>query len=111
MCDLFNSICHSYPAIRSISEARKKAINARLKVYTLDDFKTLFEKAEASNFLKGSNNKNWSATFDWLIKDSNMAKVIEGNYDNRTGAKKNAFNIYKQNDYDFSELEKSLLAN
>ena len=37
-----------------MSEARKKAINARMKTgYTLDDFQTLFEKAEASDFLKG----------------------------------------------------------
>ncbi len=111
VCDLFNSICHSYPSIRSISEARKKAINARLKVYTLDDFRTLFNKAEASSFLKGSNSKNWSATFDWLIKDSNMAKVIDGNYDNRNGTRKNSFNNFEQNEYDFDELEKSLLAN
>jgi hypothetical protein len=46
----------------------------------LDDFRTLFENAEASSFLKGKNERNWTATFDWLIKDSNMAKVLEGNY-------------------------------
>ena len=40
----------------------------------------LFENAENSSFLKGSNDRNWTATFDWLIKDSNMAKVLEGNY-------------------------------
>ena len=43
----------------------------------------LFEKAENSSFLKGANNRNWSATFDWLIKDSNMAKTLDGNYDDR----------------------------
>ena len=65
-----------------MSDARKKAISARLKTgYTLDDFQTLFEKAEASDFLKGANKRNWSATFDWLICDSNMAKVLDGNYD------------------------------
>ena len=78
--DLFHSICISYPKIRSLSEARKKAIKARLNTYTLDDFKALFEKAEASAFLKGSNDRNWTATFDWLIKDGNMAKVLEDNY-------------------------------
>lgn len=78
--DLFHSICISFPKIRSISAARQKAIKARLKTYSLDDFKALFENAEASAFLKGSNDRNWTATFDWLIKDSNMAKVLEGNY-------------------------------
>jgi uncharacterized phage protein (TIGR02220 family) len=78
--DLYNSICKSFPSVRSLSEARKKAIKARLKTYSLDDFKTVFENAEASSFLKGSNERNWSASFDWLIADKNMAKVLEGNY-------------------------------
>ena len=83
--DLYHSICISFPKIRSLSEARKKAIKARLNTYTLEDFKALFEKAEASAFLKGSNDRNWTATFDWLIKDGNMAKVLEGNYDDKPG--------------------------
>ena len=36
--------------------------------------------AEASSFLKGQNNRNWTATFHWLIADANMAKVLDGNY-------------------------------
>lgn len=78
--DLFHSICKSYPKIRSLSEARKKAINARLKNYSLEEFETVFKNAEESSFLKGSNDRNWSANFDWLIADKNMAKVLEGNY-------------------------------
>lgn len=79
--DLYHSICISYPKVISLSEARKRAIRARLKMYSMDDFRMLFEKAEASSFLKGANNRNWSANFDWMIKDANMAKVIDGNYD------------------------------
>ncbi len=78
--ELFHSICVSYPKIRSLSDSRKKAIKARLNTYNLDDFKTVFENAEASSFLKGSNDRNWSANFDWLIADKNMAKVLEGQY-------------------------------
>jgi hypothetical protein len=78
--DLYNSICKSFPTVRSLSDARKKAINARSKSYSLGDFKTVFENAEASSFLKGSNDRNWSASFDWLIADKNMAKVLEGQY-------------------------------
>jgi len=86
ICNAFNEICVSFPSIRSLSEARKKAIKARLSIYSIDDFKTLFEKAEASSFLKGSNGNNWRATFDWLIKDANMARVLDGNYDDRKGS-------------------------
>ena len=90
IADLYNSICKSFPAIRSLSDARKKAIKARLNTYSVEDFKTMFSKAEASSFLKGTNDRNWIATFDWLIKDNNMAKVLDGNYDDRkkTGGRK-----------------------
>jgi predicted phage replisome organizer len=77
--DLYHSICVSFPSVRSLSDARKKAVKARLKTYSLDDFKTVFEKAEASSFLKGVDG-GWQASFDWLIKEANMLKVLEGNY-------------------------------
>lgn len=81
--DLYHSICKSYPQIRTVSDARKKAIKARLNTYTLDDFKEMFTKAEASEFLKGKNNRDWSADFDWLMKSQNMAKVLEGKYNDK----------------------------
>lgn len=77
--DLYHSICKSFPSVRSLSDARKKAIKARLKTYTIDDFRKVFENAEASSFLKGVDG-GWKASFDWLIKESNMLKVLEGNY-------------------------------
>lgn len=86
--ELYHSICASFPSVRSLSDARKKAIKARLNTYTVEDFKTMFEKAEASSFLKGSNDRNWTATFDWLIKDANMAKVLDGNYDDKKNTRK-----------------------
>lgn len=95
--DMYNDTCVSFPKLKSLSDSRKKAIKARLKTYSSDDFKMLFEKAEASSFLKGSNNRNWSATFDWLIKDANMAKVLEGNYDNRKSGGSGTFNQHQEN--------------
>ena len=79
--DMYNDTCVSFPKVHSISDARKKAIKARLNTYSVYDFKILFKKAESSDFLKGKNARNWSANFDWLIKDANMAKVLDGNYD------------------------------
>lgn len=83
IADMYNDTCVSFPKVKSLSEARKKAIKARLKVYTIDDFKQLFQLAEESSFLKGGNSRNWSANFDWLIKDANFAKVLDGNYANK----------------------------
>ena len=97
IADMYNTICKSFPSIRSLSDARKKAIAARLKTYTVDDIRTVFENAEASSFLKGGNNRNWTATFDWLLKDTNMAKVLDGNYCDKSKPTANKIN---RNDYD-----------
>ena len=111
--DMYNDTCVSFPRLKSLSENRKKSIKARLKTYSYDDFKILFEKAEASDFLKGKNNKDWSATFDWLIKDSNMAKVLDGNYDNRSGTQKmdkpKSKASFQGRNYDFEELERQII--
>lgn len=80
IADMYNNTCVSFPRLTKLSDKRKKAIKARLRIYTLEDFQKLFKMAEGSNFLKGQNNRNWSATFDWLIADGNMAKVLDGNY-------------------------------
>jgi len=116
IADLYNSICKSYPRLTKLSDSRKKAIKARLNTYTIEDFKTLFQMAEESDFLKGKNDRNWSATFDWLIKDSNMAKVLDGNYKNSvskpTKAKPNKFNNFPQREYtatDYKAIERALI--
>lgn len=80
IADMYNDTCVSFPRLTKLSESRKKAIRARLKMYSVDDFKRMFEIAEKSDFLKGANGRNWSATFDWMLKDSNMAKILDGNY-------------------------------
>ncbi|MEY8320812.1 hypothetical protein AAK894_06955 [Lachnospiraceae bacterium 46-61] len=82
IADMYNATCVSFARCTKLSEAREKALRARLKRYTVEDFQKVFEAAENSNFLKGANRNNWSANFDWLIKDGNMAKVLDGNYSN-----------------------------
>lgn len=99
---LYNDICISFPACRILSENRKKAIKARFAAgYTVEDFQTLFQKAEASSFLKGQNNRNWTATLDWLIKDGNMAKVLDGNYDDHERGSGTTPTPPRQDDLDF----------
>ena len=85
IADMYNNTCVSFPKITKLSDSRKKAIKARLKKYSVEDLQKAFEMAEESDFLKGSNKRNWSASFDWLMNDSNIAKVLDGNYKNKTG--------------------------
>lgn len=83
--DLYHQICVSYPRIEDIEGERKKAVSARWRKYnSLDIFKELFQIAQASSFLKGQNDRNWVADFDWMMKPSNFSKIREHKYDNRT---------------------------
>ena len=80
IADMYNATCVSFPRLTVLSEKRKKAIKARLRKYSVDDIQRAFELAEESDFLKGTNGRNWSATFDWIMCDANMAKILDGNY-------------------------------
>lgn len=108
IADMFNHLCPSFPSVKSLSKTRKEMINDSLDTYTIEDFEAVFKKAEESDFLKGSNDKNWIANFDWMIKDANMAKILDGNYDNHKKVNKNTFHNFKQRTYDaeaFRRLE------
>ena len=84
IADMYNDTCVSFPRLTKLSDKRKKAIKARFNQgYSMQDFKRLFEMAEGSSFLKGGNNRSWSASFDWLIADANIAKVLDGNYQDK----------------------------
>ena len=79
--DAYHECCPSFPAVMKLTEARKRAIKARIHDFGLDEIKRAFSLAEQSEFLKGSS--GWQASFDWLMKPANMTKVLEGNYTNR----------------------------
>jgi predicted phage replisome organizer len=89
IADMYNEICISLPRVKSLSDARKKSIKARLRKYSLEDIQQAFVNAEESDFLKGDNPRNWTADFDWIMKDANIAKVLDGNYKNRGGNPQN----------------------
>lgn len=87
--DLYHQICISYPAIKAIDGNRKKAVAARWRTYrSLDTFENLFRLAEASPFLKGENERNWFADFDWMMKPTNFTKILERKYE---GQRSNEF--------------------
>ena len=79
---LYNSICKSLPEVTRLSEKRKQAIRSRLKTYSVDDLKKAFRLAEESDFISGRSGKWTGANFDWLMKEANLIKVLEGNYKN-----------------------------
>lgn len=68
--------------LRSINSNtnRHTMLKARAKEYSLDEVIQAIESINKSPFLKGQNNRNWTITFDWLVKPNNFPKVLEGNY-------------------------------
>lgn len=76
---LWNSRCE-LKGITRMTDRRKQALACRLKEYGEESFRKLIENINASSFLKGQNDRGWTATFDWVIKPNNYVKVLEGNY-------------------------------
>ena len=73
--------------IKTISTGSKRLDNvrARLKTFGIDGFKEAIENIKKSSFLQGNNVKGWTITFDWFVLPSNFPKVLEGNYNDKTG--------------------------
>ena len=71
----------------------KKDIAESLKQYTDEQIKTAFTKAEQSSFLKGKNERKWKASFAWLIKAENIAKVLNGNYDDQSDTNSRSYDL------------------
>ena len=101
--DDYNTICKSLPQVKSLSDARRKAIKARLKTRGMEDIHKAFQMAEGSDFLKGANKSNWTATFDWIMKDTNMAKILDGNYENKTSKEAQNKKVHNFVERDYSD--------
>ena len=111
--DLYNNTCVSFPRAISISENRKEVIRERLKTYSVDDLRKIFEIAEQSDFLKGENKRKWVATFDWMLEECNLVKILEGNYNNDSKknqkSSNNKFHNFEQRTYDYGALEERFI--
>ena len=97
--ELYNSICKSFPKCVKMSSNRKKLISGRWNgdKFRLEDFEQLFTKAEASKFLR-TGGPGWRVDIEWLIRPSNMTKVLEGKYDDRNRPNGRPENVSKPPD-------------
>ena len=83
LVEKFNEYCSKMSKILSLTDIRKSHINARVEEHDFDTIINVFKIAGESDFLNGVNDKQWKATFDWLMKPTNFVKVLEGNYNNK----------------------------
>jgi hypothetical protein len=79
---IWNETLPNFPQVNSITPRREEAI--RKIDRPIEDWITVIEKIAASDFLAGKNKTGWKATFDWLLKDDNFQRVLEGQYDPNT---------------------------
>lgn len=94
------------PKLNFISDDLKAKIKNSLQQFKIEDFELCFKKAENSLFLTGKNNLGWKANLEWFLKNDNMAKVLNGNYDNRP---KNE--LENQPSYDLEKVKQNAVNN
>jgi hypothetical protein len=104
---LYHEKCPSLPKVQKITDSRKKAIKARWNEYgqSVDTFKECFERVEASDFLSGRNGKWSNCGFDWIMKESNFTKIMEGNYGNKNHKLDSPSNGIVDTDIDWSKYD------
>jgi uncharacterized protein YdaU (DUF1376 family) len=80
---LYHQFCKDLPKVAVLNKSRKATIKARINEHGVNTVTQVFQLAGQSNFLLGNNDKNWNATFDWIMKPTNFVKVLEGNYNDK----------------------------
>lgn len=75
--DDYNATCTKLPTCRKLTDARRKAIQARLNTFTPEELHQVFINAQNSPWHTGQNKDNWTANFDWLMEDANAVKMLE----------------------------------
>jgi hypothetical protein len=74
-----------WPGAMTLRSERVKALNARL-IDTfggdIEKWREFCQRCAATPFLVGENDRNWRAPLKWLLQPENIAKVLDGNYDN-----------------------------
>lgn len=60
---------------------RYKSLSARVSEYSVEEVLQAIARIRKSRFLRGSNDKHWKISFDWLVKPNRFPRVLEGNYD------------------------------
>jgi len=99
--------------VQRLTEPRRRALKARLaEAGGIEGWLAMLERVRDSSFLTGGNDRGWRADFDFVVKESNFTKIMEGKYDRKeqlSSAQRAAKRILaEEDDHAFSEIFKSL---
>lgn len=83
--DLYHEILPMLPRVKLLTAKRRNAVKARWvespERQSLDWWRKYFTYiATKCHFLHGTNDRNWRADFDFIVRDSGMTGIIEGKY-------------------------------
>lgn len=70
---------HGLPKIKAIIQGSQRESHLKARLKDGMDFISLLDQIAAAPFLLGKE-KNWRASFDWVLDLTNYQKIIEGNY-------------------------------
>lgn len=110
--DLFISICKDLPRPRALTAGRRQAIkncSAQLKKLNIS-FEEYFKTIHSSDFLcRMSSGRPWKADFDFIMKPSNVLKIVEGKYENRHV--RDSGGISRPPSFDMKQIERDAMLN
>ncbi len=87
LVELYRASCPKLKPIVALTARRIISINARLvDVPSLEQWRTFFERLNASTFCTGGGRDGWVADFDFALKPESWTKTFEGKYDDRRGS-------------------------
>ena len=81
---LWNSAASNLGSVVKSNSARDKKIKNLWDQNSPEEWLKIIQLINQSDFCTGKNDRNWKATFDWLLQPEVYLKVLEGKYDNRT---------------------------
>lgn len=84
LLDRYYELCPSLPKVRVLTDSLITHAYTFTREFSDEVIAEGFKKAEASTFLKEGQGTWRGANFRWLVNKNNFAKVLEGNYDNRS---------------------------
>lgn len=90
LVEIYHRNCPSLGRVMKITQARSSVLKARLREHpALDFWEIFFSRVERSDFLCGrapprsGSEVSFKADLEWVTKQANFIKILEGRYDNR----------------------------
>lgn len=82
---------HGLSQVSLMNGPRIRALRARVAEdparQSIGWWKDYFDRVAAGPWLRGENGTGWRAGFDWVLKPSNLPRILEGSFDSQTPKK------------------------